>query len=154
MNKLITIEQKSPMLLSQRVRKCYYTTLGTTVINSPMFSPSLTKPSFIKCAIISKRCRKSGLSLRNKLETDFILFTREASLCSGWSLAIFWGKDRSLTSRRLQTLIFFNLVGKGSAVPPQSCEGEQLLDLLSKEKYPREGGDIGLFMTLAPCKVL
>ena len=30
---------KSPKLISQRIRKCYYKTLGTSVINSPM-SPS------------------------------------------------------------------------------------------------------------------
>ena len=32
---------KSPKLLSQRIRKCYYNALGTSVTNSPMFPPSL-----------------------------------------------------------------------------------------------------------------
>ena len=33
--------QKSPKLLTQRIRKLYYKTLGTSVLNSPM-SPSLS----------------------------------------------------------------------------------------------------------------
>ncbi len=31
------INQSSPKLLNQRIRKCYYKTLGTSVINSPLF---------------------------------------------------------------------------------------------------------------------
>ncbi len=39
MNQPIKILEKSPKLLSQRMRKLYYKTLGTSVINSPMTIP-------------------------------------------------------------------------------------------------------------------
>ena len=35
---------KSPKLLSQRTRKCYYKTLGTSVINSQLSPPLWLKP--------------------------------------------------------------------------------------------------------------
>ena len=46
LNKLIVIQYKSPRLLSQRLRKRYYKTLGTSVINSKM-SPYTGTKSFI-----------------------------------------------------------------------------------------------------------
>ena len=42
LNKLIKIQQESPKLSSQQIRKRYYNTLGTSLINSPMLPPSMT----------------------------------------------------------------------------------------------------------------
>ena len=38
-----TNQYSSPKLLSKRIRKCYYETLVTSVINSPLSPPSLKK---------------------------------------------------------------------------------------------------------------
>ena len=48
----IKIQPKSQKLLSQRIRICYYKTLGTSVIKFPMSPPSLIDESiyfFICC---------------------------------------------------------------------------------------------------------
>ena len=42
MNKPIKIQKESPKLLRQRIRKQYYITLGTSVINSPISPPSMS----------------------------------------------------------------------------------------------------------------
>ena len=52
MNQLSEILLKSPKLLSQRMRKHYYTTLGTSVINNFM-SPSSLDPMFILFPLLS-----------------------------------------------------------------------------------------------------
>ena len=52
MNQPITIQWKSPRLLSQRIRKCYYKTLGTSVINIPMSLSLLTYAYF--CYLFNK----------------------------------------------------------------------------------------------------
>ena len=48
-NQQIKIQLKSPKLLSQLIRKRYYKTLGTSVINSPMPSLLWTRLKFADC---------------------------------------------------------------------------------------------------------
>ena len=38
--------KSKPKLLNQQIRKCYYKTLGTSVINSPMSPPFLDRKQF------------------------------------------------------------------------------------------------------------
>ena len=51
MNQPIKIQEKSPMLVSQLMRKRYYKTLGTSVINSLMSPPSPVNNQIISLPI-------------------------------------------------------------------------------------------------------
>ena len=63
---------KSPKLLSQRIRKRYYKTLGTGVINSPMTPPSLRKVShvnmWIRCEELVNKMSAQGAQIKKDIE--------------------------------------------------------------------------------------
>ena len=63
MNQQIKIQQKSPKLLSQRIRKRHYKTLGTSVINVPL------SPLYLFKNIIKQKNTHSG-NLRDKTMAD------------------------------------------------------------------------------------
>ena len=60
-------QYKSQRLLNQRIRKRYYTTLGTSVINSLMFTPSIFSTVFYN-SILCPHVRKLNwnLDMKNK----------------------------------------------------------------------------------------
>ena len=96
MNQPIKIQYKPPKLLSQRIRKCSYKTLGTSVINSSMSPSSLVIMSVSMRQMLDIRgiimfCfsgnpYRSSVALGNSHLSSWIM----CSFCSGAKAAGIW----------------------------------------------------------------